>query len=361
MRWAHVTITCGGLGLGLMPVSDAVFAADASGASKLVVATWGGVYGDAMTANLFKPFTSRTGIPVEPKLAGVDVAALATDAARPHIVDLPALEEAEACAKGLLAPIDLKTLPPGPGGVTAANDFLVQPDACSVPGTLTSEVVLYDRSKLGAHTPTQIADLFNTAAFPGKRALKRDAVGTLEWALLADNVSPANVYAVLGTPAGVERAFAKLDTIRGDVIWWSDSAKPVELLGRGDVIMAAVFGPRAAAAVIGAEHPFDVLWDRTLVSSNRWAVVKGAESVAGAREFLGFATDTPRLVSVGNVSPYGPARRSAARQITAERAALSPATPEHFAQAFVIDATFWNVHAAALRQRFETWLAAVQH
>ena len=38
---------------------------------------------------------------------------------------------------------------------------------------------------------------------------------------MADGVRPTDVYKVLATPAGVDRAFKKLDTIKTDIVWWT--------------------------------------------------------------------------------------------------------------------------------------------
>ena len=58
----------------------------------------------------------------------------------------------------------------------------------------------------------QLTDLFDLQKFPGKRALRKNPFVNLEWALIADGVPTEDVYKVLGTPEGVDRAFAKLDT-----------------------------------------------------------------------------------------------------------------------------------------------------
>jgi len=42
--------------------------------------------------------------------------------------------------------------------------------------------------------------------------------------LIADGVEPKDVYKVLGTPAGVDRAFKKLDTIKKNIVWWESGA-----------------------------------------------------------------------------------------------------------------------------------------
>src|SRR3546814_3701997 len=58
----------------------------------------------------------------------------------------------------------------------------------------------------------------------------------LEWALLADGVPGDKVYSLLRTEAGVARAFAKLATIRDDIVWWEDATEPARLLEEGRVV-----------------------------------------------------------------------------------------------------------------------------
>ncbi len=72
---------------------------------------------------------------------------------------------------------------------------------------------------------------------------------TLEWALIADGVSPTDVYKVLGTPAGVDRAFKKLDSIKSSIVWWEAGAQPPQLLSDGAVVMTQVYNGRIDAAV----------------------------------------------------------------------------------------------------------------
>ena len=71
---------------------------------------------------------------------------------------------------------------------------------------------------------------------------------------MADGVPPAEVYDVLGTPEGVDRAFAKLDTIKDDMVWWEAGAQPPQLLADGEVAMTTAFNGRIFAAAIEREQ-----------------------------------------------------------------------------------------------------------
>ena len=92
----------------------------------------------------------------------------------------------------------------------------------------------YDADKLTT-APTSWADFFDIAKFPGKRGLRKGPKYALEFALIADGVAPTDVYTVLATPEGVDRAFAKLDTIkkRHHLVGIRRAADPASRLRRG--------------------------------------------------------------------------------------------------------------------------------
>jgi len=328
----------------------------------LIVGTWGGAYEDVERKVLFDPFTSRTGVPIKTVALSDPLPTLRESAAGDGLValaDLPDADADAACAERLLEPLDVSFFDHGdPGQATQASDFIMRPTPCGIPSTITGEVMVYAPGAFGAKTPARVTDLFDTQNFPGRRALKRDAMGTFEWALLADGVSPGEVYNVLATPDGIKRVFAKLDSIRTSTQWWDRGDVPLTWLARGEVIMAAAYTPWAYQAIVGEHLPLSIVWSGALTSANRWVIVKGHGDDPAAREFIKFATDTARLADFSRQTPYGAARTSAALVNTPEMSDYSPTTPEHLASSMQIDAKFWREHGPALRQRFETWLQA---
>lgn len=91
-------------------------------------------------------------------------------------------------------------------------------------GIVWSVALTYDGNKLtGDNVPKSWADFWDVEKFPGKRGLRKGAKYALEVALLADGVAPDELYDVLGTPEGVDRAFAKLDELRPNLIWWKQA------------------------------------------------------------------------------------------------------------------------------------------
>src|SRR5208337_2965407 len=124
--------------------------------------------------------------------------------------------------------------------------------------------------------------------FPGLRALRQGPKTTLEIALMADGVAPKDVYAVLATDNGVDRAFAKLKAIRGSLIFWKAGAQPPQLLASGEVAMTSVYNGRIAAANEKDHKNFKVVWDGSLFTVDSWVVLKGTPNAADGYKFLNY-------------------------------------------------------------------------
>ena len=127
------------------------------------------------------------------------------------VVDVDTQTALAGCAEGTFETIDWAKL-----GLDRSKFIGGDVTDCAVPNILYSTVAAYDTTKTQA--PAGLFEaLFDTTKFPGKRALQKSPFVNLEWALMADGVAPADVYKVLGTDEGVDRALKKLDTIKKDV------------------------------------------------------------------------------------------------------------------------------------------------
>nr|MCU0902065.1 extracellular solute-binding protein [Cypionkella sp.] len=210
-------------------------------AQEIAVMSWGGAYATSQIEAYHKPFTAATGIKVVDVVADNPAAPIKAQVEAGNVtVDVVDLEYADAvrlCDEGLLEPIDPAILAPGADGTPALDDFL--PGAvteCLVSTIVFSTIYAYDTTKF-PEGPTTIADFFDLEKFPGKRGVKKGAKTTLEMALMADGVPAAEVYAVLETPEGQDRAFAKLDQIKAESVFWEAGSQPPQLLADGEVVM----------------------------------------------------------------------------------------------------------------------------
>jgi putative spermidine/putrescine transport system substrate-binding protein len=125
---------------------------------------------------------------------------------------------------------------------------------------------------------------------PGKRAIRNGAKWNLEVALIADGVPSKDVYKVLRTPEGVERAFKKLDTIKPDLVFWKSGAQPPQMLAAGDVVFTTAYNGRITAANEKDKKNFKMVWKDTPYTMDSWVIMKGTPNKANAEklvEFLG--------------------------------------------------------------------------
>jgi len=341
------------------------FAANAD----VTVMSWGGAYGAAQTEGHLKPFTAKTGIattmtdsdnPATPIKAMVEAGNVTIDVASVEYADAIRL-----CDEGLLEPIDINSLPAGDDGTPAAEDFLAGAVTdCGVSTDIWANVYAYDTTKFPADAaPKTAADFFDLAKFPGKRGLKKGAKAVLEFALLADGVAPADIYTTLSTPEGLDRAFAKLDTIKSDVVWWEAGAQAPQLLADGEVAMTTAYNGRIFGAAIGEGKPFQIVWDGQIYENEMYVVPKGAPNKDLAMDFIKYATSTEGLRAQASHISYGPPRKSANvdpimyTDGKTEMGPHLPTNPANMTNSLLTSSDFWVDHDAELNERFQAWLS----
>ena len=344
-------------------ISVALWLAVPAAAQELTVASWGGAYEAAQRAAVFAPYEDETGAEVAMVQYDGTAAALA-ERAGPEgwdLVDMLSDQARAACAAGDLLELDARALL----GRAAVADFSpAGPTACAVPQNVYARVMAYDERAFPGLKPTRIADFFDTERFPGKRAVQKSPDGILEWALLAEGVPPEQVYGLLSTDRGLRLAFRRLDTIREHIVWWTDPARPAELLESGDAVMAAGYNGRFFSMAESGAAPVNIVWDGRIIGVEVWAIPAASDSPAAARDLLAHAVSPAAMARLAERIPYGPARRAAFDRIglnpetgTPMRPHL-PNAPQHGQGALVRDAA-WYANTQALRdRRFAEWLAA---
>ena len=343
------------------------FAVSAS-AQELTVMSWGGAYGEAQTEAHVKPWSAASGFAA--KMVDSDNPATPIKAmveAGNVTIDVASLEYADAirlCDEGMLEPIDVASLPAGADGTPAADDFLAGAvTECGVSTDIWSTVYAYDDTKFPGEKPTTVGDFFDLEKFPGKRGVRKGAKAVLEVALMADGVPAAEVYDVLSTPEGVDRAFAKLDTIKSEVVWWEAGSQAPQLLADGEVVMTTAYNGRIFNAAIAESKPFVIVWDGQLYENEMYAIPKGAPNKDQALEFIKYATSTEGLRAQAQYISYGPARKSALTEELLYKDGKTvmgphlPTAPENMTNALETSAEFWVDRNAELNERFNAWLA----
>jgi putative spermidine/putrescine transport system substrate-binding protein len=351
-------------------IAAGALGAASANAQEITALGWGGAYTQSQVEAYHKPFTAETGIrvnsvdadnPAVPIKAQVEANNVSVDAALVEYADAVRL-----CDEGLLEEIDLALLTPAPDGTPAEEDFLEGTTFdCYVSTDVFSTVYAYNSDTFADNPPTTIADFFDTETFPGKRGVRRNPKATLEMALMGDGVPAEEVYAMLETDEGVERALAKLDTIKDDIVWWEAGAQPPQLLADGEVAMSIAWNGRIFNAAIAEDQPFEIVWDGQVYEFEGWVIPKGAPNLEAALDFVVFSTSTEPLARAAEWISYGPPRKSSAGLVgvyqgdgETEMSPHLPTSEANLQNALASSYEFWADRDTELNERFNAWLAA---
>lgn len=326
-------------------------------AREFTVVGWGGAAQDAQRATYFDPFAKQQGINFKEDTYlggwGQFQAMGQTGQAPWDVVQVETAEMIRGCEEGMFLKLDWSKLPPKDSFIPHATSD------CGV-GVITWGVMMaYDADRLKGNAPTKLADFFDTKRWPGKRAMRAGPKINLELALMADGVQPDDVYKVLSTPAGVDRAFAKLDTIKPLVQWWKGGAQAQEWLASGDVQLAIAYSGRVAEAPKHGRN-LKAAWDHAYYAIDSWVILAKSPYVDTAYKYISFASDAQRQAKNAEMLPYGPTRKGAEKLLPASVVAGVPVGANIKNALFGGSAEandFWVDRLEELTQRWDAWVA----
>ena len=160
---------------------------------------------------------------------------------------------------------------------------------------------------------------------------------------------------MLGTKAGVERAFKKLDQIKGDIQWWEAGAQPPQLLASGDVVMSSVYNGRIRSPE-GRQEPQAGL-ERQHLRRRFLGHSQGHAKRDEAYKFIKFASQPENQRVFAGEIPYGPTHMKGIAGMDPKIAAELPTAPENLKGALASNTEFWVENGEDLEQRFNAWAA----
>lgn len=334
---------------GLAATALTSFAAPARAGETITVADPGGVYSTAWAEAFYRPFEKETGVTVHNITRDAEPTSQvkAIVETRSYLWDVVSLSFSSAkllASQNLLEPLDW-----------SARDLSQLIPAAHQPSWAGSNVygtvLAARRDHFGDRLPRSWADFFDVKGFPGRRALPKQPINTLEIALLADGVAPAQLY-----PLDVDRAFRKLDQIRDHIdVWWASYPQTTQLLQSGEVDLLFTANARAQAAVdTGA--PVELIWNQGLYGLEGWAIPRGTPRAEAARRFIAFSARARQQAIYTKTLRYGPTNPGAYAFIPPEVAGILPTAPSHFSQLVLINDDWWGANKDRVFDRYATWL-----
>jgi putative spermidine/putrescine transport system substrate-binding protein len=337
------TIVAAVLALGALPVL----------AQSLTVVNFGGANGAAQRKAFTEPFEKSAGVKVVPvEYNGEQAKVKAMVEAKKVTWDLVEVESPDAnrgCDEGLFEKMDWSQV---------GNKADFQPAAvteCAVGIFVWSTVLAYDGDKL-KDAPKSWADFWDVKKYPGKRGMRKGARYNLEFALLADGVAPADVYKVLSTPAGADRAFKKLTELRPQIQWWEAGAQPPQFLVAGDVVMSTAYNGRIDAAQREGK-PLKISWSGGIYDLDYWVIPKGTPNKALAMKYIAFASTPETQAEYAKNISYGPTNNKALAKLDAKVLSQLPTSPANAKDSLQFNIRFWADQGEVLEKRFASWAA----
>jgi len=321
-------------------------------AADLTVISFGGASKDAQEKAYYEPFKAATGDTIiagqyNGEMAKVK-AMVDTNSVSWNLVEVESPELSRGCDEGMFEELDYSKIP----GRTDLVSGAVQP--CGVGFFVWSTVLAYNADVL-ASAPSGWADFWDVKKFPGKRGLRKGAKYTLEFALMADGVAPKDVYKVLASKAGQDRAFSKLDELKPSIQWWEAGAQPPQYLASGDVVMSSAYNGRIAA--VQDESNLQVVWNGGIYDFDSWAIPKGAKDQEDALKFIAFSLKPEQQKIYSENIAYGPANSKAVALLDKNRLSNMPTSPENIKNQVAMNVSFWADYGETLEQRFTAWAA----
>ncbi|MBZ9772197.1 ABC transporter substrate-binding protein [Mesorhizobium sp. CO1-1-8] len=327
------------------------FSAAASG-DELRIASWGGVVNEANRAAYWDPYEKATGTKIVDDTFNGEIAkARAQVESGSYQWDIAEMEDAETltgCEEGLYEKLDMSRLP-------VANLLPHTYNDCGVVSLGAGIGLAYNKAKV-ENGPKTWAEFFDLQKFPGKRGMRKSATFTLELALLGAGVPKEDVYKTLATKEGQEKAFAKLDEIKDQIVWWSSGTEQIQGFLAGEYDIGVAYNARVAAANKTQGQKLEFVWDAGyLLGNNFWVILKGSPNAKAAMDFIAWATAPKPQAEFMRHIDYASANKEAFALLEPQYLTYMPNTPERAEHGIPTDVAVWRDNLDTLTERFNSW------
>lgn len=325
-------------------------------AQQLVINSCGGKYGEAINEAFVAPFEADTGVDVvydENCDAQTTELAAQSEAGQVQwdvIAGFGGPLYKDLHDQGLLATIDHAALGSEQAGLA---EGAIQPYGL---GFHQDGVAIgYRQSAFPGQTP-RVADYFDQDAYPGQRGMT--AGGFEDWtrpalALVADGVAPADLI-----PIDWDRAFARLDAVKDDAVFWQGGTEMMSVMLENQAPMCLCSDARMLQAQ--REDPdIRLSFDGALRTMIFWAVPEGAPHSELANEFLASTLDPERQANFTQLIGYSGVVEESYELLPDELKSQVLGNPDNISRtwAFTAEQNEWLAeHASEASERYATWV-----
>jgi mannopine transport system substrate-binding protein len=323
--------------------------------STLLIRTTGGAFEAALKKNFFDPFSKATGTRIIP------FAATYGD----MMAKTAAMQAAGRVEWDIIAP-QYSELSQISQYLTDLGDCSAMPNVAKegVAGTCGRYGVLYltgaqcltwNPDLYKGRAPQSWADFFDTAAFPGRRALPNTGSpwATLILAALADGVPREQLF-----PLELDRIFRKLDTIKPHIAtWWRTGDQSQKMWDGDEIAMSLMWsGSAFAAKQRGAKLAWT--YNQAIADFGAWSILKNAPHPNAARAFIDFYLANPEAhAAFSREIGYTTSSKASQALLSPQEKEELISSPERLAGIVTVDYDWLAANRAAVLNRFNAWVS----
>ena len=288
---------------GLLAAAGLALSSASTFADELRIVSWGGAYQKGQSIGIFQPAAKKMGITVkEDTYGGISDVKLQvmSGADKFDIISSGAGSCASGGAEGLLEKLDYSVIDVSNHLPDMWSDYCVGADIFSV-------VAAWNTDTYGENGPRSWADFYDVEKFPGTRAMRSKVDAQLETALLADGVPMDQIYKVLDSEEGIERALNKIRSIKPHIaVWWTSGAMHAQLMVDGEVDMTTGWNGRfdVAKAENGAKVNYD--WRTGIMDWEGYGIPKGVKEKDLAMKYIAEMMKPEYMAEFAKYITYGP-------------------------------------------------------
>lgn len=322
---------------------------DAGGSGELIVAGFGGAYGDAQMEAYYDVYDEETDVNLsvlntEASLGAVSVQ-VENNNVQWDIVELNGADMVAGCLAGVLEPIDYDVV----------DESVLEENAgeeCGVAASFYTVGIGYNNEDWPDEPPTW-EEFYDPDSFDGKRAIESYIQdGTLEYVLIGDGVDKNDLY-----PLDLDRAVDKLNSVADDLIVVDSLDQASQLLTSGDATLIQSASARMLAL---QEEGLDVGYNPVgQTGGSYWVVPKDAPNKEAAMEFLAWAGECVECsTEIGELTAYSGPNAEGNTLIEGDVAEMLPSNPDVAELSFPVDLEWWGENTEEAQDAFNRFMTS---
>lgn len=350
-------VVSGATGAVAQSEAPAPFVSEGQAEGAVVIATAGGTFQEALGNAFYGGFTEQTGIPVTP------------------VTINPSEQWAKVKADSESGNVQWDIVNVGPDSLVLQQEFLADlgPTCEEIPNMavnagsgvcqqhgflyiLGGYIGAYDTSLFPEGGPTDAAGFFDTETYPGPRCLaSNEPVYNMILALAADGVTQEELW-----PLDIDRALAKLDTLKPSIAtWWESGDQAMQNWRNGECAMSAFFAGRVKA-LQNEGAPVLQIWKGFPRDISGFGILKDAPHPNAARAFVNYFFSDAAAQGAADfavATNYDPANIKANELMPPVDDSTRATNPDNWNAMMSLDVSALQQQQAEIEERWQAWIS----